>query len=55
MAHFAIAGAKMIASGAAWVLGSKLFSHGIDKSSKQWQKLTARPQDWQQVILNIGI
>ena len=54
MAHFALAVAKVIGSGGAWVIGSKLFGHGLDKSTQQYKKLFARPQNWQQVILNVG-
>ena len=53
MAHFAVIG-KAILNGGLWVLGSKMFGHGIDKSSKKWQKLTSKPQQWQMVQLNIG-
>ena len=56
MAHaFALAVAKTIGSGGAWVIGSKIFGHGLDKSSRQWKRLTANPQPWQQVILNVGL
>eukprot|EP01083_Nonionella_stella_P162464 533405_1 len=54
MAHFALAVAKTIGSGGAWVIGSKLFGHGLDRSSRLWKKVAERPKGWQQVTLNIG-
>ena len=46
--------AKAVGNAGAWVLGSKVVGHGLETSSREWKKLTANPQPWQQVILNIG-